>query len=375
MRLLVCFGEVQSASLSPFARLLFDWFRVPILRVTGVGDGRRQIDRITAVGVNALTAEERAFFLEALVHHTRGTWRDARARALAKYTLAVLVDPEEPIAPSNQASLRHFARIAARMSIAVEFITKGDLDRLAEYDALLIRATTKIDNFTYRFARRAEQEGMPVIDDPRSMIRCTNKVYLAERLSAAGVATPRTVVVQSLKDADTLGEQLGWPVVLKLPDSAFSRGVFKCDDAEALKGRLKTMLDESDLVIAQEFLPTSFDWRIGVLDGEPLFACQYHMAKRHWQIVRHEAGKPPDEGGFTTVALEEVPLGVVEAAVKAARLMGEGLYGVDLKQTSSGVHVIEVNDNPDLNHGIEDAQAKDALWEKLVKWFWDRLEA
>ena len=42
---------------------------------------------------------------------------------------------------------------------------------------------------------------MPVIDDPQSMIRCTNKVYLAERLSAERVPTPRTLVVQSEKQA------------------------------------------------------------------------------------------------------------------------------------------------------------------------------
>ena len=188
MKLLVCFGQVQPPALAPFARLLFDWFRVPILRVSGTGDGRRTIDRISAAGMHALASDERAFFLDAMAEHTRGTWRDAKARVQAKYTLAVLIDPEEELAPSTQASLKHFARIAARMSIEVDPISKGDLDRLAEYDGLFIRATTKIDNFTYRFARRAQQEGMPVIDDPQSMIRCTNKVYLAERLGAAGVA-------------------------------------------------------------------------------------------------------------------------------------------------------------------------------------------
>ncbi len=375
MKLLICFGQSRNAALSPFARLLFDWFRVPILRVTGMADGRRQIDRISAVGVNSLTGDERAFFLEAMTQHTRGTWRDAKARVPAKYTLAVLIDPDEELAPSKQSSLKHFARIAQRMSIEVEPIHKGDLDRLSEYDALFIRATTKIDNFTYRFARRAQQEGMPVIDDPQSMIRCTNKVYLAERLSAAGVPTPRTVVVQGMKDAENLGDQLGWPVVLKIPDGSFSRGVFKCDDADALKQRLKSLLDESDLLIAQQFLPTAYDWRIGVLDGEALFACQYHMVKHHWQIVRHEVGKAPDEGRFTTVPLTDAPLGVVETAVKAARLMGDSLYGVDLKQTPDGVFVIEVNDNPDLNHGIEDVMEKDVVWEKLARWYWDRLEA
>jgi glutathione synthase/RimK-type ligase-like ATP-grasp enzyme len=376
LKLFVCFGQVQDQALVPFARLVFDWFRVPVLRVsTSFQNGRCQVERIAPAGVNTLGAEERAFFAHALDLHTRRTWRDAKARNQAKYSLAVLIDASEPHPPSTHTSLRHLAKVAQKFSIEVEPIHKGDLDKLAEYDALFIRATTSIDNFTYRFARRAEQEGMPVIDDPRSMIRCTNKVYLAERLNAAGVPTPRTVVVQGLKQAVALGEELGWPVVLKIPDGSFSRGVFKCDDLECLKTRLKELLDHSDLVIAQEFVPTDFDWRIGVLAGEPLFACQYHMVKKHWQIMKYEDGKAVGEGRFKTIALDQVPHGVVETAVKAARLMGQGLYGVDLKQTDHGLYVIEVNDNPDLNHGIEDVEEKDALWEKLVKWFWDRLEA
>jgi RimK family alpha-L-glutamate ligase len=376
LKLFVCFGQTQDPALVPFARLLFDWFRVPVLRVTIAGqNGRRQIERIAPASINALAEDERQFFKRALDQHTKRTWRDAKARSQAKYSLAVLIDPSEPHPPSTQSSLKHLAKVASKFSIEVEPIDKGELDKLAEYDALLIRVTTSIDNFTYRFARRAEQEGMPVIDDPQSMIRCTNKVYLAERLTAAGVPTPETVVVQNERQAASLGEQLGWPVVLKIPDGSFSRGVYKCDDHESLKDKLKQLLAHSDLVIAQEFVPTAFDWRIGVLAGEPLFACQYHMVKKHWQIMKYRGGKAVGEGSFKTVPLDQVPHGVIETAVKAACLMGDGLYGVDLKQTDHGLYVIEVNDNPDLNHGVEDAEEKDLVWEKLVKWFWERLEA
>jgi glutathione synthase/RimK-type ligase-like ATP-grasp enzyme len=55
--------------------------------------------------------------------------------------------------------------------------------------------------------------------------------------------------------------------------------------------------------------------------------------------------------------------------------MGEGLYGVDMKQTERGLYVIEVNDNPDVNHGVEDVVEKDRVWEKILNWFWVRLEA
>ena len=244
VKLFVCFGQVAQASLMPFARLLFDWYRVPILRVTLDGQGHKKIDRIVPVAINALNEEERAFFLRALEATPAGLGRPPRPGRRPN-TLAVLHDPQEKLPPSTQDSIRHFAKVAQRFSIDVEPIQRGDLDKLAEYDALFIRVTTSIDNYTYRFARRAQQEGMPVIDDPQSMIRCTNKVYLAERLTAERVPTPKTLVVQSEKQAGELGERIGWPVVLKIPDGSFSRGVYKCDNAEELKRRLKQLLQDS----------------------------------------------------------------------------------------------------------------------------------
>jgi RimK family alpha-L-glutamate ligase len=375
MKLVVCFGQAEDQALNPFARLLFDWFRVPILRVIATCGVRCEIERITPAAINTLEPDERAFFAHALAEHTKGAWKRPKARDVLKYSLAVLIDPTEKDSPSDQHSLKHFARLAEKVSIDVEPIQKNDLDRLAEYDALWIRATTSIDNFTYRFARRAQQEGMPVIDDPQSMIRCTNKVYLAERLGAAGVPTPRTMIVQSEKQAAEVIAAVGLPAVLKVPDGSFSRGVFKADSEKELKNKIADMLSSSDLVIAQEFVPTSFDWRIGVLNGEPIFACQYRMARAHWQVVKYREGKSQLEGGSSAIPLDQVPHGVIETAVKAANLMGEGLYGVDMKQTERGLYVIEVNDNPDVNHGIEDIVEKDRVWEKILNWFWVRLEA
>jgi RimK family alpha-L-glutamate ligase len=375
MKLVICFGQVEDQALSTFARLLFDWFRVPILRVVATCGTRCEIERITPASVNTLEPDERVFFAHALAEHTKGAWRRPKARDVLKYSLAVLIDPTEKDSPSDQQSLKHFARLAEKVSIDVEPILKNDLDRLAEYDALWVRATTSIDNFTYRFARRAQQEGMPVIDDPQSMIRCTNKVYLAERLGAAGVPTPKTMIVQSEKQAGEVIKAVGLPVVLKVPDGSFSRGVFKADSEKELQSKIEEMLSSSDLVIAQEFVPTSFDWRIGVLNGEPIFACQYRMARAHWQVVKYREGKSQLEGGFSAIPLDQVPHGVIETAVKAANLMGEGLYGVDMKQTERGLYVIEVNDNPDVNHGVEDLVEKDRVWEKILNWFWVRLEA
>ena len=96
------------------------------------------------------------------------------------------------IRPSNERALEKFEKAAERMGHRrCELITATISRRLAEFDALFIRETTSVNHHTYRFARRAAAEGLVVIDDPESIVRCTNKVYLAELLR-----TPRRADAQ-----------------------------------------------------------------------------------------------------------------------------------------------------------------------------------
>ncbi|MDZ5696251.1 RimK family protein [Chelativorans sp. M5D2P16] len=370
----IFFGIGPNKAWDRFARLLFDWFRAPTLEVAIAEGEWATIRRIGFLPLARMKAEEKSRFIAGLEAYTSRQWRDRKTRAPARYTFATLIDPQEELPPSTVGSLRHWSRIAEKMGVEVEPISRKDLPRLANYDALFIRETTSISNHTYRFARRAEQEGMPVIDDPLSMIRCTNKVYLNELMLFNRVPVPPTVMITGPGDLERAADTLGFPLVLKIPDSAFSRGVKKAENLAELKALATRWLEGSDLLIAQKFLPTEFDWRIGVLGGEPLFAVQYLMAKKHWQIVNHERRGKPDEGGFRAFTLQEAPLEVVDIAVRAARCIGDGLYGVDLKETADGIYVIEVNDNPNLDHGCEDSGERDEVWRRLTRWFVDRLE-
>ncbi|MGY6707420.1 MAG: RimK family protein [Rhizobiaceae bacterium] len=374
-RVTIFFGVGPDANWDRFARLLFDWFRAPALEVTIKDDGRwAAIGRIGFLPIARLKVEEKQRFVASLATYTGREWRDTKQRAPARWSFATLVEAGEQLAPSSIASLKHWSRVAARMGVEVEPIGKRDLARLANYDALFIRQTTAISNHTYRFARRAEQEGMPVIDDPLSMIRCTNKVYLNELMAKNKVPVPRSVMIAGPGDLQLAADTLGFPLVLKIPDSSFSRGVKRAKDFDELQRLATAWLEESDLLIAQEYLPTDFDWRIGVLGGEPLFAVQYLMVKKHWQIVQHDRRGRPVQGGFRTFSLAQTPREVVTNAVKAASCIGQGLYGVDLKETAHGVAVIEINDNPNLDHGCEDAGEGDIVWKRLTQWFIDRLE-
>lgn len=372
--ILVCFNVVEDQAYERFARHLFDWFRCPIVEVSVEPGAPFRIKRLRARTVDKLDDKETAFFRHALHEHTKREWRSPKVKTPSDWSLAVLYDPNEALPPSDFDTLKRFARVAERMKVEVEPITKKDLNRLAEFDALFIRETTSIDNHTYQFARRAVQEGMPVIDDPVSMIRCTNKIYLNELLRAHNVATPKTVMIAQHKDLELAADTLGFPMVVKIPDGSFSRGVHKVESMAVLKELADRLFEDTDLLLAQQYMPTKLDWRVGVLGGEPLFVCQYFMAKKHWQIIQHKPDGSAVEGGTKTFAVEEAPPHVVQAGLKAAKLIGNGLYGVDIKEQDGKAYVIEINDNPNLDHGIEDAALKDALWERLVQWFVHRLE-
>ena len=168
--------------------------------------------------------------------------------------------------------------------------------------------------------------------------------------------------------------RLGSPVILKTPDGSFGANMVKAKTLDELKAGAKKMFEDTALVIAQSFVPTTYDWRVGVLGGEPIYACQYEMARGHWQIVKHGKDGKMTAGGHKTFAIEDVPENVVQVAVKAARLIGDGLYGVDLKDTGNGVVVIEINDNPSMDFDVEGQALKDELWRKILTWFSNRLE-
>jgi glutathione synthase/RimK-type ligase-like ATP-grasp enzyme len=206
------------------------------------------------------------------------------------------------------------------------------------------------------------------------MIRCMNKVFLMELLGSNQVPTPPTVMLADEGDLPRAMDELALPLIVKIPDGSFSRGIHKVSTVDEFKRITEELFEETDLLLAQKFLPTEFDWRVGVLAGQPLFVCQYRMARGHWQIVKHGADGSAREGGHRTFDIDQAPPEVIELAVRAARAVGDGLYGVDLKQTTDGIVVMEVNDNPNIEHGIEDAVGKDEVWIRILKWFIERLE-
>ncbi len=370
----VYFRQPDDSRLADAAGRIFDLFRCPILKVTlGHRAGQWEITDLAPGAIRDLDEAQRQTFRQALERYLQVAWRQQRTTTPARYSIAILHDPAEKLPPSNARSLEKFVKAGAQLGVEVELITKADYGRLLEFDALFIRETTALDHHTYRFAKKADTEDLVVIDDPRSILRCTNKIYLAELLQTNGVPTPKTLVIDR-RGIERVEVELGFPAVIKIPDGSFSRGMHRVADAAELKAITATVFDESDLIIAQEYMRTEFDWRVGVLDGKPIYVCQYEMARGHWQIVKHDGDGQMLEGESRTLAVADAPPAVVDTALRAAALIGDGLYGVDLKETPAGIFVVEVNDNPSIDAGVEDLVLKDSLYQTIINAFIERLD-
>lgn len=369
----VYFGENIAKQYERISKQLYNLFQVPLFKAHFVFNKKWILQNISSIPLNEIPAHHKPYFID----FAKTYFAKKRIASLKKiksvYDLAILVNPEEKCPPSDKKAINNFIDAAECLGFRTKLITKDDFSRIPEFDALFIRETTSVNHYTYRFARRASAENMVVLDDPESILKCTNKVYLAELLKKSKVPIPKTMIVHK-DNKDKVLDELGLPCVLKEPDGSFSTGVIKINDSSALQEQLEKFINRSELIIAQEFAPTEFDWRIGILDKKPLYACKYFMAKNHWQIYNWHASKKSVMGSYETFPLAKVPLEVVKIAVKAASLIGDGLYGVDVKQLADGrVVVIEVNDNPNIDHDIEDKILQSGLYLTIMQYFFDNI--
>ncbi|MDY0132669.1 MAG: GNAT family N-acetyltransferase [Desulforegulaceae bacterium] len=373
--IIVILGKTPTKEYNNLAKKLFSIFEIPFFQIVFTKKESWKIKKVSLLNIDNALNEYPELFKEALSDYfDKKRYRKTRLKNY-KYDLAILVNPEEKTPPSCEKALNKFKKAAEKTGFYTEFITKTDYRRLCEFDALFIRETTAIENHTYQIARHAYTEGLVVIDDPWSILLCSNKVYLNERLDRAGIKQPRSWLLTKKMLHTSITESLPFPIVLKLPESSFSLGVFKVKSPEELKSKLSSLLLKSDLVIAQEYLQTDYDWRIGVLDNQPLFACKYFMAQGHWQIYNWESQENPDFSGMTeAVPINQVPSKILKAAVKSSSLIGNGLYGVDIKEIKGSPVIIEINDNPNIDSGIEDQLLGEELYLRIMNSFFNRIE-
>jgi len=249
------------------------------------------------------------------------------------------------------------------------------ISEIPKYDAVFIRATTDPLFTAYVVSKTAWELGLKVIDDPESIQICGNKIHLYDLFKKYDVPHIPTLFLNKdeihHKRFLEIFENLGKPVVIKAPYTSFSRYVEKVACESSFRDVAKRFCRKSDLLAVQTFMPTAFDWRVGVLNRQVLYVCKYMIPKGRWKHGCKRRGKPTFIWGRTfSLRRENAPLALKETALKACDVIGKGLYGVDIKEIDGKYVVVEVNDNPSIYAGYEDYRNKD-LYGKIVDYLAD----
>ncbi len=255
--------------------------------------------------------------------------------------------------------MQEYVRQAPAHGHSAEVIDVADFHRLGEFQAAFLRLDTQVLGLSFAASRYAWKLGLRIVDDPQSIVTCMNKAHVHGLLERAGVPQPDTVLLtragREELDAAALFGELGDPIVVKAPSGAFSSAVEKAKSEAELEELVRRFSNQSDVVLLQRYTPSSFDWRVGVLCGAPLYAARYHIPKGAWRIHDRPEGETKKKWAkIEPVPLDAVPAAVMDAARRACAAVGTGLYGVDLKEREDGsAVVIEVNDNPNIDPGGE----------------------
>jgi len=268
--------------------------------------------------------------------------------------LGIFVDRKTLSNSEQLNALIHCRDIAEGMGHNVDFIFPVDINKIPKMDGLFIRARTDPMNVTYVAARMAGFHNIPVLDDPQSIRICSDKINMYSHLIKKNVSLPKTVFLSkhdlTVEKVTSLFDEMGTPLVVKEPSTSFSLRVEKVADIAEFFRVAHRFIKMSDWIVVQQYVESKYDWRVGVLDGKLLYVCKYTIPSVTFKIQASVNGHIV-YCGVESVPEHEVPPHIIKLGIDAAKAIGNGLYGVDIKNNNGDAYVIEVNDNPSLESG------------------------
>lgn len=223
---------------------------------------------------------------------------------------------------------------------------------LNDIDAIIPRIGASITFFGTAVVRQFEMMKVFTAVESVSLGRSRDKLRSLQILSRAGLGLPKTVFTNHSKNVEDVIESVGGaPMVIKLLEGTQGVGVVLAETNNAAKSVLDAFNGLKVRVIAQEYIEESrgSDIRAFVVDGVVVGAMKRTGKEGEFRSNLHRGGSAQ----IIQLTDEEE-----NTALKAARVMGLGVAGVDMLQSKNGPLIMEVNSSPGLE-GIESATGVD----------------
>lgn len=219
---------------------------------------------------------------------------------------------------------------------------------LPRFDVLLPRIGASITDYGLAVVKQFENQGTVVMNGSDSIASSRDKMRALQILSHAGIRVPRTVLTRSLRGLRAAAHRVGGtPVVMKVLEGTQGLGVMLLDSPIAMSSVFETLRGMEQDVLIQQFLAerAGRDYRVFVVGKKVVAAMMRVAPEGDFRTNIHRGG----EG-----KLVKLSPAYERMALRAARVLGLDVAGVDIMESREGPVVIEVNSSPGFE-GIEQA--------------------
>jgi len=224
--------------------------------------------------------------------------------------------------------------------------------------AVIPRIGTSITAYGMQVVNHLDSMGVPVVNSASAIARSRDKVRCLQVLAAGGVGVPRTVMANDTAHIVRLVESVGGlPCIIKLLRGTQGVGVMIATTMTEARTIVDTFTSLGQEICLQEFIAESSgrDVRALVVGDRVVGAMRRQARAGEFRSNLHRGG----EG--SPVTLEPAFL---ETAVKAAKLVGLDICGVDMLEGNDGPRVMELNSSPGFE-GLEHATGQDIASEMV----------
>ena len=291
--------------------------------------GASKSDRQLRIGV--LSIYPTSYSVRRLIEEARAAGHQARALDPQKF--AILADEDAP-----------------RLAYADKL--------LKPYDVVIPRVSAQITQFGTAVVRQFEQMGSYALNPSYSILASRDKLRAIQMLSRHGIPVPRTALVRAPKPLPAALDHVGGNAfVIKLLEGSQGLGVVLAEGRKSAHSLVEMLQTIQQDALIQSFVreASGTDLRAFVVGGEVVAAMRRTSDGDDFRSNLHRGGTA--EGVELSPAARKV-------AVRAAKVLGLNVAGVDILESNSGPMVIEVNSSPGLE-GIEAASKKNVAREVI----------
>ena len=247
-------------------------------------------------------------------------------------------------------------------------------EEVRRFDVVIPRIGASITGYGLSVVNQFDMMGVPTLNNSVPIARSRDKLRALQLLSRFGLDIPRTVMCRYREEVPLAVEQVGGlPCIMKLIQGTQGVGVLLASSMTEVEGMLDTLWHLGQEILIQELIAESRgkDVRALVIGDRVAAAMRRTAPEGEFRSNIHRGG----EGQAV-----ELPRAYAEAAVKAARVIGLEVAGVDMLESKEGPKIMEVNSSPGfeglesvtgqdiaglyVEHAVELARAHAAGWSK-----------